>query len=79
MTLYLAIYEHKHGGDYAIFSTEENAMKWKNEIGKTYWSDVSNEAPPTESIGDEYFNLAGEMCDEWFNIEEHEIDPNIGA
>lgn len=77
MTLYLAIYEHKHGADHAIFSTRENAQKWKDELGKTYWSDVSDEDAPAEDIGDKYFDLAGEMCNEWFNVEEHGIDPDL--
>lgn len=77
MTVYLAIYDHKHGYDHAIFSTRENAMNWKNEIGSCYWSDVSEDDPPKMDIGDKYFEIAGELCNEWFSIEEKEVDPTI--
>lgn len=74
MKIYLAIYTHNYGADYAVFSTKEKAVEWGNEIGKSYWADASNEDPPTEDIGDKYF----EMIEfEWFNIEELELDKII--
>ena len=77
MTIYLAIYEHKHGSDHAVFSTREKAVDWKNQIGTDYWSDVSGDDCPSSDVGDKYFEIAGEQGSEWFRIEEHEIDPKI--
>lgn len=52
MKVWVAMYEHKYGTDVCVFSTEEKALAWRDEIGRDWWSDVSNEEPPVTGIGE---------------------------
>ena len=74
--VYVAIYEHRHGTDVAVYRTEESARKWANELARDYWSDFYGDDPmPKENIAEAYFNNMGNIGgDEWFTIEKRDIE-----
>ena len=73
MKVFVAIYEHRHGSDVRVFDTFAKAQAWKDELGAECWDNVSDDPQPEDPCGDEYFGLAGESCDEYFNVEELEV------
>ena len=74
ITVFVAIYEHRHGTDVNVFATEDGARAWKDELAREYWSDYCEGEPPSEGAGDAYFEAAGEYGDgEFFSLEEHPI------
>ena len=75
--VYVAIYQHSHGNDVAVYHSEEGAWKWADEIAQTYWSDFYDEEPmPTEKAGEAYFNKMPDILgDEWFTVERRQVEP----
>lgn len=76
MKVFVAIYEHRHGNDVRVFDSFAKAQAWKDDIGTTYWTDVSEDPQPEDACGDEYFELASESFTrgEYFTIEECEVE-----
>ena len=76
-TVFVAVYEHRHGTDVRVFHTFDGAQAWKDEIGAEGWSEVSDDPQPEDACGDEYFELASESFSrsEYFRIDECEVEP----
>jgi hypothetical protein len=71
MKVFVAHFEHKHGGDIRVFGSHAKAQAWKDKIGLEYWPEVSSDPLPEDPCGDEYFDL---INGEWFSIEECEVE-----
>ena len=70
-TVYTAIYEHNYGTDVRVFSTEAQAITWRNEVASEWWDSEfpNDERPPEEEIGARYFDRMRDGGDEFFSIE----------
>jgi hypothetical protein len=70
-TVFVGVYETKHGVDVAVYATRALAEGGKDAIGDQFWEDeFEDEERPESDIGDAYF--AG-VANEYFSIEEREI------
>lgn len=73
-TVFVAIYDYLDGTEVNVFATEDGARAWKDELARERWSNYCEGEPPSEGVGDAYFEAAGEYGDgEFFNLEEHFI------
>ena len=77
-TVYLAEYEHKHGNDYSVHTTQEGAQNWFRDIvsdWKSEFLDADDEYPYNEFSLDELIESWGEVTGhtEFFNIHELEL------
>lgn len=72
--LYVATYSHKHGEDAEVFQTEEGAYHWRDDIATEYWGDIDDN-PPTENIGEKYFEIMEESGREYFNVKVSGLRP----
>jgi len=77
-TVYLAEYEHKHGSDYSVHTTQEGAQSWFRDIvfdWKSECLDPDDEDPYNEFSLDELIESWGEVTGhtEFFNIHELEL------
>ena len=55
-TVHVALYEHRYGTDVRAFLDSEEAMHWRTEIAKEWWTDAfDDDLPPDDQIGDVYF------------------------
>ena len=51
--VYVAIYEHRHGTDVRVFADEDQAMCWRTDLAKEWWSDAfEDDPPPDDEIGE---------------------------
>ena len=73
-TVFVAVYEHRHGIDVRVFRTFAGAQAWKDEIGAEFWSRVSDDPQPEDACGDEYFDLAFGYHGEYFRVDEREVE-----
>ena len=73
-TVHVALYEHRYGTDVRAFLDSEEAMHWRTEIAKEWWTDAfDDDLPPDDQIGDVYFERMLER-DEFFSTMACEID-----
>jgi hypothetical protein len=74
--VYVAIYTHKHGIDYAVYRTAEKAYEWGEDIAREYWEDFYPDDPmPEEKVMQAYFNSANAWIHgEWFTVERKQIE-----
>jgi hypothetical protein len=76
--VFVATYEHRHGDDQRVFTTEAQAQEWKNALADEYWEEeLSDEPLPKDlaTIGDAYFDAMGDASrPEYFRIEAHELE-----
>jgi len=77
-TVYLAEYEHNHGSDYSVHTTQEGAQNWFRDIvfdWKSECLDPDDEDPYNEFSLDELIESWGEVTGhtEFFNIHELEL------
>lgn len=69
--IYIGIYEHKHGTDARVFSTEDEVMAWRDDIAEEFWDEEFDDVKrPGENIGERYFELMGECSgrSEYFTV-----------
>ena len=72
--VYVAIYEHRHGTDVRVFADEDQAMCWRTDLAKEWWSDAfEDDPPPDDEIGEKYFERMLER-DEFFSATQCEIE-----
>jgi len=69
--VYVATYEHRHGTNPRVFTTEAAAWAWRQELAADYWREVFGDdlEMPTDpeeaatrywdTVNDEYFNIEG--------------------
>jgi hypothetical protein len=63
MDVVVAIYEHRHGNDVAVFSTMEKAWAWAEEIAREYWGRIDPEERPAEFDAEFYWDyMNGYEC-----------------
>ena len=48
-TVHVALYEHRYGTDVRAFLDSEEAMHWRTEIAKEWWTDAfDDDLPPDD-------------------------------
>lgn len=74
-TVWVAIYENRHGTYPTVFEKEADAWHYREELADLYWEDEFPGEPrpddPTE-LGTTYFE---DIDGEWFSVVESEIIP----
>lgn len=77
MTVYVAIFDHKHGHDISVYQTLEGAERWRVELADDYWHDAfgpDHEKPADkEKMAQEYWDCMRDNGEEWFSIEKCEV------
>lgn len=76
-TVYVATYDYRYGVNIRVFTTNEAAVRWRDEIATEEWSNEFSDAPPTENIGETYFEAMSERMwgdGEYFRIDECEVE-----
>ena len=68
-TVFVATYEHRYGRDLRVFSNEEAAQNWKNEVFEEWGTVEFPDDPPSNA--EEYFERMAEQPghEEFFTIE----------
>lgn len=75
MKVIACVYSHEYGEDLRVFSSQEKADAWKDELGKAYWENKFPDEPmPEENVGTAYFNLQLDRGSEWFIATECEVE-----
>lgn len=71
----VCVWDHKSGTDIAAFATWKAAQAWKDHIGETWFEkEFPDEEKPKTDVGDRYFELMGDYGDEWFIMEECDVE-----
>ena len=73
--VFVSVYEHKHGNDIRVFTSESAAYAWQVNIAKEYWEDACRGEPKPESsaeIAEAYFGAVEEF--EWFSVQRMELE-----
>lgn len=76
MIVYVALYEHKHGVDVSVFSSEAKAHEWSIEIAEEYWDDWMDEQKPEDKdeLASQYWEEVGDHHPgEYFSIYPKEV------
>ncbi len=69
-TVFVAIYEHRHGTDVGVFATEAGAQTWKDELTREYWSEYCEGEPRQRGQVMPTSMLPGKYSDgEFFSLE----------
>ena len=75
-TVHVALYEHRYGTDVRAFLDSEEAMHWRTEIAKEWWTDAfDDDLPPDDQIGDVYFEEA-RLVIECRKLYAQDLDPS---
>jgi hypothetical protein len=71
MQVYVAVYEHRHGQDIRVFTTDKLAEDWRAEIADEYWEEIMKRTKPSDRqvMADDYWERYGEIGGEFFNYE----------
>lgn len=73
-TVYVAVYEHRHGTDIRVFRDEADAWSWKRTIALDWYDrEIQGvDKPDTdEGVEADYWDL---INDEFFNVESCRIE-----
>ncbi len=74
-SVHVAIYEHPHGTDVRVFLDRDQALNWRTDIAKEWWSNAYDDnPPPDDKIGDEYFGRMLDRGDEFFSTVMCDVD-----
>ena len=67
-TIWLGVYEHRHGTDIAAYATEAAAEAGREVLACGQWeNELPDEPMPATDVADAYFDLMAERV-EWFEI-----------
>jgi hypothetical protein len=66
-TIWLGVYEHRHGTDISAYATEAAAQAGREALAREMWEDeLPDEPMPAADVAGAYFDLVSEH--EWFEI-----------
>lgn len=73
-TVWVTMYDHKHGTDIEVFHTEEAAELFRQQLAAEWWDDEMEGSMPTDpkEAADAYF-AAGQKHGEWFDVREQRV------
>ena len=72
--VWITIHNYKEGPDVAVFKTEKAANEYRDNIAIEGWDIHFQDFPlPKENVGNIYFGFIEQFGQEWFEIEEQEI------
>lgn len=77
-TVFITLFEHRHGHDLAVFDSLEAAEAYKDNLAEDYWDEVNEGLEegdpeyipmPETNKGNHYFQIKGESATpEYFSI-----------
>lgn len=73
-SVWVAMYEHKHGTDIEVFTSEAEAEAFRQELANDWWDEVMEETKPTDpkEAADAYF-AAGAKHGEFFEVRQQHV------
>lgn len=73
-TVWVTMYDHKHGTDIEVFDTEEAAELFRQQLAAEWWDEEMEGNMPTDpkEAADAYF-AAGQKHGEWFDVREQRV------
>lgn len=73
-TVWVTMYDHKHGTDIEVFESEASAEAYRQELADDWWDDFMEEDRPTDpkEAADAYFT-AGAKHGEFFDVREQRV------
>lgn len=80
MNVYVTVYEHKYGIEVRIFTTEQLAKAYRDDIAAEWWDDeFPDEDRPLTDIGEVYFDWQArkDHNPEFFAIYERPIEDSL--
>jgi hypothetical protein len=70
MTVYVAIYEHRHGQNVRVFQNVDDVEKWRQEIADEYFvQEFKNRIEKPDNIQEVTDVYWDSVEDEWFTVE----------
>lgn len=67
-TIWLGVYEHRHGTDIAAYSSEAAADAAREALAREQWEhELPDDPMPGTDVADAYFDLMAERG-EWFEV-----------
>ena len=64
----VAIYDHPHGTDIRVSRDADQAMRWRTNLAREWWSHAyDDEPPPDDEIGEAYFERMRDHGEEFFS------------
>lgn len=77
-TVWVGIYDHKHGRDVSVFATEADALQWRINLADEWWeNEFGSEADKPDDkqiMANIYWDKLADMGEEFLDIAPYPVE-----